>query len=222
MLAIIAEWEPSIFKISVTRKVHGNYIWDHFQCQESFVRRFMKKEMKWSLHCATCAGKKIPENITEILTNSTLCLVWTISEYDVPKPVTVNSDQAGVQYSAGGLETWAPHGSKQVEVIGKDEHRSFTLRVGISMSGEVLPFQAIYAGKTALLLPSANATNYAKATQELKFRFESSGNDTYWSTIGTMKSYVANILAPYFESHQQQLGLPNQFCIWQIDCWSVH
>jgi hypothetical protein len=46
----------------------------------------------------------------------------------------------------------------------------------------------------------------AKATQELKFHFESSENDTYWSTIGTMKSYVANILAPYFESHHQQLG----------------
>jgi hypothetical protein len=222
MLAIIAEREPSIFKISVTRKVHGNYIWDHFQCRESFVRKFLKEEMKWSLRHATRAGKKIPENITEILTDSALRLVWTISEYDVPKPVTVNSDQAGVQYSAGGLETWAPRGSKQVEVIGKDERRSFTLMVGISMSGEVLPFQAIYAGKTALSLPSANATNYVKATQELKFHFESSGNDTYWSTIGTMKSYVANILAPYFESHRQQLGRPNQFCIWQIDCWSVH
>jgi hypothetical protein len=115
--------------------------------------------MKWSLSHATCAGKKIPENITEILTDSTLYLVWTISEYDVPKPATANSDQAGDQYSAGGLETWAPHGSKQVEVIGKDECWSFTLMAGISMSGEVLPSQAIYAGKTALSLPSANATN---------------------------------------------------------------
>jgi hypothetical protein len=157
-----------------------------------------------------CAGKKIPENITEILTDSTLHLVWTISEYDVPKPVTVNSDQAGV---TGGLETWAPCGSKQVEVIGKNECQSFTLMVGISMSGEVLPFQVIYASKTALSLPSANATNYAKATEELKFYFESSGNDTYWLTIGAMKSYVANILAPYFESHHQQLRWPNQFCI---------
>ena len=60
----------------------------------------------------------------------------------------VNSDQTGVQYSAGALQTYAETGSKQVEVVGKDEKQAFTLMVGISMSGEVLPFQAIYAGKT--------------------------------------------------------------------------
>ena len=83
--------------------------------------------------------------------------------------LSVNSDQTGVQYSAGGLEIWAPIGDKQVEVIDKDEYRSFTLMVGISMSGEVLPFQAIYADKSALSLPSHNAPNYAKATKELGF-----------------------------------------------------
>ena len=38
----------------------------------------------------------------------------------------------------------------------------------------------------------------------------------------TMQSYVTNILVPYFDSHRQHLNLPNQLCIWQIDCWSVH
>ena len=134
----------------------------------------------------------------------------------------VNSDQTLVQYSAGATETYAPIGSKQVEVLGKDERRGFTLMVGISMGGEVLPFQAIYAGKTSGSLPSSGAPNYSKATKDLKFHFESSKTDNHWSTIGTMKSYVTNILGPYFESHRQQLGLPNQICIWQIDCWSVH
>ena len=222
MIGLITVKAPAIFKITVTRKVHGDYIWDYFQCRESFVKKFLKDEMKWSFRRATRPGKKIPENVTEILTNAVLRLVWTISEHNVPKPLSVNSDQTGVQYSAGGLATWAPIGSKQVEVVGKDERRSFTLMVGISMSGEVLPFQAIYTGKTSNSLPTSSAPNYAKATEELKFRFESSGNDTYWSTIATMQSYVTNILAPYFESHRQRLNLPNQLCIWQIDAWSVH
>ena len=34
-----------------------------------------------------------------------------------------------------------------------------------------------------------------------------------------MKTYVQYILVPYFEDHKQE---PNQICIWQIDCWSVH
>ena len=90
------------------------------------------------------------------------------------------------------------------------------------MGGKVLPFQAIYAGKTSGSLPSSGAPNYSKATRELKFHFEPSKTDNHWSTIGTMKSYVTNILVPYFESHHQQLGLPDRICIWQIDCWPVH
>jgi hypothetical protein len=222
MLGIIAAKAPAIFKITVSRRVHGNYIWDHFQCRESFVRKFLKEEMGWSLRRSTRPGKKTPENITEVLTDAALHLVSTIFDHDILKFLIVNSDQTAVLYSAGALETYAPTGSKQVEVIGKDERRAFTLMVGISMSGEVLPFQAIYAGKTKGSLPTSKAPNYTKATEELKFRFESSGNDTYWSTMTTMQSYVTNILVPYFESHCKRLNLSDQLCIWQIDCWSVH
>ena len=155
-------------------------------------------------------AKKTPENVTQILIDGTLHLVWTISEHGVPKPLLVNTDQTEVQYSAGDLITWAPIGSKQAELIGKDERWSFTLVVSISMSGEVLLFQAIYARKTSALLPTSSAPNYTKATTELKFHFENSGNDTYWSTIATMQSYVTNILTPYFESHHQKLNLSDQ------------
>ena len=222
MIGIIMAKTPAIFKVTVSRKVHGNYIWDHFQCQESFVKKFLREEMKWSLHHVTHVGKKTPENVTQILIDATLRLVWTISEHGVLRVFLVNTDQTGVQYSAGGFAMWAPIGSKQVEVIGKDERRSFTLVVGISMSGDVLPFQAIYAGKTPASLPTSSVPKYTKATEELKFHFEHSRNDTYWSTISTMQSYVTNILAPYFESHCQQLKLPDQLCVWQINSWSVH
>ena len=123
-----------------------------------------------------------------------------------------------VTYAAGASDTYAPRGSKQVEVVGKDERRGFTLVVGISMSGEVLPFQAIYAGVTSHSLPSPSAPDYHKATQILKFSIES-GGDNHWSTLSTMKSYVQHILVPYFEGHRED---HNQICIWQIDCWSVH
>ena len=89
---------------------------------------------------STRPGKKTPENITQVLTNAALRFAHNRSEHNVPKPLSVNSDQTGVRYSADNIETYAPIGSKQVEVVGKDERRAFTLMVGISMSGEVLPF----------------------------------------------------------------------------------
>ena len=218
MIGIIATRAPQIFKISVVRKVHKRYIWDHFHCRESFVRKFLQETMKWSLRRSTPPGKKVPDGVTYILTNAFLRLVHTISENNVPITLIVNTDQTMVTYAAGASDTYAPRGSKQVEVVGKDERRGFTLVVGISMSGEVLPFQAIYAGVTSRSLPSPSAPDYHKATQVLKFLIESRG-DNHWSTLSTMKSYVQHILVPYFEGHRED---HNQICVWQIDCWSVH
>src|SRR5882762_1093746 len=109
--------------------------------------------MGWSLRRSTRAGKKTPDGVTYILTNAYFRLVHTISDNTVPNTLIVNTDQTLVTYSAGASETYAPKGSKQVEVVGKDEKRGFTLVVGISMSGEALPFQAIYAGSTSCSLP---------------------------------------------------------------------
>ena len=121
MIGIITTKAPTIFNVTVTRKVHGNYIWDHFQCRETFVKKFLKEEMGWSFCRATRPGKKTPENITQVLTDATLHLISTISQYNVLIFLLVNSDQTGVRYSSGALETYAKTGSKQVEVIGKDE-----------------------------------------------------------------------------------------------------
>ena len=166
--------------------------------------------------------KKTPENDQQILTDAFLQFVWAISEFKVIAVFLVNSGQTLIYCCAGAEETYAAISSKQVEVVGKDERQGFTLMVGISMSGEVLPFQAIYSGKSPASLPTSVAPNYLKATKDLKFQLEYSKGANRWSTIGTMKSYVTNILVPYFESHRKRLNLPNQICIWQIDCWSVH
>ena len=107
MIGIITTKAPSIFKVTVTRRVQGNYIWDHFQCQESFAKKFLREEIKWSLCHATHPGKKTPGNVTQILTNAALHLVWTISEFDVPRTLSVNTDlvelQPGLQLEVNRL-----------------------------------------------------------------------------------------------------------------------
>ena len=165
--------------------------------------------MGWSLQRSTCPGTKTPDGVTYILTNAYFCLVHSISENNISIKLGVNTDQTGVTYSAGASETYAPKCSKQVEVIGKDEKWGFTLVVGISMSGEVLPFQVVCAGKSNRSLPSPDATDYHKATEVLGFCIES-GGDNHWSTQSTMKTYVQHILVPYFEQHRWG---PNQICI---------
>ncbi|KAF7349854.1 ATP-binding cassette sub-family A member 6 [Mycena venus] len=54
-------------------------------------------------------------------------------------------------------------------------------------------------------------------------KFEVSLGNNYWSTQRTMRAFVKDILVPYFIQMIRELRLPEtQFCLWIIDCWSVH
>lgn len=215
MVAFITQDAPDLFS---QRSKDGKA----FRCSESFVRHFLRTHLNWSIRKATRAAQKIPNDVDRILRHAFLRLACTIRDESIDSCFIVNSDQTQVVYAQGSSVTWTEKGSKQVEVVGNDEKRAFTLLVGVSVSGELLPFQAVYQGKDRKRsLPKMDSPGYARAI-ELGFRFEVSGNGTYWSTHQTMQDYVTFILAPYFEKHRKRLSLPDQRCVWQIDCWSVH
>jgi len=112
--------------------------------------------------------------------------------------------------------------AKQVTTVGSEEKRAITVLVSLTNDGVLLPFQTIYKGSTVGCLPSKDSPGYAESV-EAGFLMEPSKTTTYWSTIETMKSFVNNKLAPYYQRTKASLGLPeDQRSVWQIDCWSVH
>ena len=114
---------------------------------------------------------------------------FSIKEYDIPSALYVNSDQTQVVYAPGDKMTYAEAGSKQIPVVGVEEKRAFTVMVSVLSDGQVLPFQAIYEGKTERALPSKDAPGRRECA-ELGMQFVSSGTATYWSNQATMKSFV--------------------------------
>ena len=91
---------------------------------------------------------------------------------------------------------------------GQDKKCAFTLVVGVSASGDLLPFQSVWAGKTHASLPSSTEAPYVEAIQ-LNFEFMfSKKQGNYWATEETMQSYVRNILMPYFNQQSHDLGIP--------------
>ena len=52
--------------------------------------------------------------------------------------------------------------SKEVLVAGTDDKRCITIVVGSTLSGELLPFQVIYDGKSARSLPREAELNDAR------------------------------------------------------------
>ena len=84
-------------------------------------------------------------------------------------------------------------------MTGKDDKRQITLVFTGSLSGDFLPPQVIYEGKTKRCLPL--------------FQFPSTWNITYtpthWSNEELMKEYVEAVIFPYIRRQKANLKLPD-------------
>ncbi|THU79608.1 hypothetical protein K435DRAFT_697428 [Dendrothele bispora CBS 962.96] len=219
MIGIITKTAPELFDIELGDGTK-------FRCSETFVRRYLRNHLKWSLRTGTRAAQKLPPNYEELLKEAFLREALFIRNYNIPAALRVNTDQTQSVYAPSTKMTWNQSGVKQVDISGHDEKRAFTLVPSISASGEVLPMQAIYKGGTAQSCPNAQTPAFKEA-KRLGFLLEPSKMDTYWSNIDTMKNLVSKIIAPYFERTKKQLDLSDaqqksQYSMWKIDCWSVH
>jgi len=178
--------------------------------------------MGWSLRKGTRAAQKLPNDWEDQCEKAAIRRAYLFKEYDIPAELYANSDQTQRLYAPGDRLTYAETGAKQVSVIGGDEKRAFTVVVTVTSDGTLLPFQAVYQGKTGRSCPDSEAPCYDSATAA-GFRFEPSGTKTYWSNQETMERFVNDILAPYFEQTKVKLGRPpEQRSLWMIDVWSVH
>ena len=214
LIATIIRMAPEILK----RKFHDG---STFRASDNFMRSWLHSAMGWSRRKATRAAQKLPENWEDQCEKAAMRIAYLIKEYDIPAELYANSDQTQRLYAPGDKLTYAETGAKQVSVIGGDEKRAFTVMVTVTSSGLLLPFQAIYMGKTIRSCPTSGP-HYNDAIAA-GFLFEPSGTKTYWSNQATMKSFVNTILAPYFDRMKAQLGRPTgQKSLWLIDVWSVH
>ena len=122
-----------------------------------------------------------------------------VSMDQVPSELIVNFDQTGISYVPASSYTMEKEGATRVEVTGKDDKRQIALVLAGSVSGEFLPPQVIYEGKTKRCLPP--------------FQFPSTWNITYtqthWSNEESMKEYVETVIVPYISRQKADLKLPD-------------
>ena len=67
---------------------------------------------------------------------------------EVPAELVINWDQTGLNYVPVSQQTMAKEEAKRVEIDGKDDKHQITAVFGCSMSGDFLPPQLVYQGKT--------------------------------------------------------------------------
>lgn len=153
-----------------------------FKCSASFVHRLLQYGLKWSYRSATQAAQHLPNNWEKSCTDMAKRLAWLIEHHQVPESLVMNADQTGIVYINTGSKTWVETGTKQIQVIGKEEKQQFTIMPTITALGKVLPLQAIFAGKTNASLPSESA----RKPSEAKGFLYTSGGLKHWSNLKCM------------------------------------
>ena len=115
---------------------------------------------------------------------------------DILPELVLNWDQTGIKLVPVSSHTIDRQGLKHVEVAGIKDKRLITAIFCGSLTGDFLPMQIVYKGKTERCHP------------KYKFPIDRSitHSPNHWSTEQTMLEYLADIIVPYVKRQRELLG----------------
>ena len=99
-----------------------------------------------------------------------------------------------------GKYTFNPKGAKTVPIKGIDDKRQITATFVISMTGEFLPIQLIYEGKTKRRLPNF----------DFPAGFNVTFSNNHWSNTEKSKELFKDIIFPYLQKVKVNLKYPKE------------
>ena len=120
---------------------------------------------------------------------------------EVPDDLVLNWDHTGINVVPGSAWTLDQKGKQRVELLALDDKRQITALVCGSLSGNLLPFQLIYQGKTAACLPKF----------ELPQDWHVTCTTNHWSNEEKTIEYIQLVLMPYIRDKRKELSLPDNF-----------
>ncbi|KAG6877107.1 hypothetical protein C0992_010825 [Termitomyces sp. T32_za158] len=212
--------------IAIIKEKNKHILSASFKCSEQFVRAFLQTVMYWSPRKATRAASHLPEDAPEQCERTFFRLVYAMKWQNIPAQLLINVDQLGNYLLPNLTYTWHDTGAKQVDSNTKDEKRAYTLLVASTPTGEFLPFQQVWSGKTKNSLPRETALRMNEA-QKYGMHFTVANSQTsplsHYSTLKTMKEWISMIMMPYVRHVIEEEGLEDdQMSILFIDIYPVH
>ena len=149
-----------------------------------------------------CSTKKLMvHNFEEIKEQFLFDIEVVVKMEDIPDDLILNWDHTAINIVPVSSWTMNQKGEKRVEIIGLDDKRQITAVVCGTMSGEILPFQLIYQGKTSACLPKS----------KLPKHWLLSFTPNHWSNNGKTEEYIRSVFFPYIDKKRTELGLPKNF-----------
>ena len=94
-------------------------------------------------------AKLSDQQISQIKHTCLIQVCELVKVHKIPPELVINWDQAGVKLIPSQNWRMEQRGSSRVEITGINDKRQITLTLAGSMSGELLPLQLLYQGKTS-------------------------------------------------------------------------
>ena len=138
-----------------------------------------------------------------------------IFKYRTPAESVISCGETNVQFVDHASRTRDMKGVKRCEILGKGSDKvQITVTIFVTESGEVLPYQIIFEGKTTKCHP----VNQIKPNDCLWTHTQS-----HWQTVPTYMDVIENIIVPYKNYLISHMGLPsNQHTILEHDLHYTH
>ena len=119
-----------------------------------------------------------------------------ISEHDIPTSLVINLDQTPLSYVSLGKYTFSFKGAKNVPIRGVDDKKQITGTFAVTLTGNFLPMQLIYEGKTKRSLPKFNFPN----------SFSVTFTENHWSNTDKSVEFFEEIIFPYLDKVKKEYG----------------
>ena len=171
---------------------------EHLSIEDSSWSKSLFKRMGYVRRLATTGKVEISEKLkAEIETAYLYGIVQKINEHKIPSSMVINLDQTPSKFVPGCNKTLAKKGCKSVPIAGSTDKRMITATFSITLTGEFLPIQLIYGGKTTKSIPAVSFPS----------DFVISVNKKHYSNEKEALNMLENIIIPYVEQQRVSLNL---------------
>lgn len=183
---------------------------------QQFISSWARQQLDWRWRVRTTAASKLPADWEEQGVLMAKRIAAHMEMHNVHPSLIINLDQTGAKLVPSSAWTYEKRNSISVAVVGAEDKRQITACIASSLSGELLPLQLIFTGKTERSLPKRTAASIASLCH-LTF------SDNHWSSQKTMKEYISEIIMPYAETCIRKHRLQaDAHIILVLDVWAVH
>ena len=119
-----------------------------FSSKSPFISRWLRTQMGWTVRVGTHQASKLPEDWENRGREFVSRIAALVKQFNIHPSLIINYDQTGLHLVPKSNRTYDKKNKTDIHLIGKDDKRQITALIGSSYSGDMLPLQLIYEGKT--------------------------------------------------------------------------